>query len=227
MAETKIARGDRRSSKVVSRRIEQIDLGQAGICWLVRRDGLQMLRLLRWLGWLALLGGTAGGPGRLGRHGVEAGLRCPRLEPGSERLAALFVGWHARHQLRQSRELAGLVHRRRLGHEIERVIPGHGVRLGLGPGARRTRHGRLRLRLHLVGRLLALALARRLLTNALVRTGGEARVSNFLLWQLAYTELYFTPVLWPDFRREHLYAAVEDYQKRERRFGKTGEQVKS
>lgn len=61
----------------------------------------------------------------------------------------------------------------------------------------------------------------------MIRTSGEYRISNFLLWQLAYTELYFTPVLWPDFRIEHLYAAVEDFQKRERRFGKTGEQVKS
>lgn len=61
----------------------------------------------------------------------------------------------------------------------------------------------------------------------MIRTSGEYRLSNFLLWQLAYTELYFTPVLWPDFRREHLIAAIEDYQKRERRFGMTGEQVKS
>lgn len=61
----------------------------------------------------------------------------------------------------------------------------------------------------------------------MIRTSGEFRISNFLLWQLAYTELYFTPVLWPDFRREHLIAAIEDFQKRERRFGMTGEQVKS
>lgn len=60
----------------------------------------------------------------------------------------------------------------------------------------------------------------------MIRTSGEYRISNFLLWQLAYTELYFTPVLWPDFRMEHLYAAIKDYQTRERRFGKTGEQVK-
>ena len=60
----------------------------------------------------------------------------------------------------------------------------------------------------------------------MIRTSGEFRISNFLLWQLAYTELHFTPVLWPDFRREHLIEAIIDYQQRERRFGKTGEQVK-
>ncbi len=60
----------------------------------------------------------------------------------------------------------------------------------------------------------------------MIRTSGEFRISNFLLWQLAYTELHFTPVLWPDFRREHLIEAIIDYQRRERRFGKTGEQVK-
>ncbi len=61
----------------------------------------------------------------------------------------------------------------------------------------------------------------------LIRTSGELRISNFLLWQLAYTELYFTEVLWPDFRKEHLFEAIKDYQKRERRFGKTGAQLKS
>ena len=60
----------------------------------------------------------------------------------------------------------------------------------------------------------------------LIRTSGEMRISNFLLWQLAYTELYMTPVLWPDFRREHLYEAIQAYQQRERRFGKISEQVK-
>jgi undecaprenyl diphosphate synthase len=60
-----------------------------------------------------------------------------------------------------------------------------------------------------------------------IRTGGEQRISNFLLWQLAYTELYFTPVLWPDFDREQLAAALEVYANRERRFGQTGEQVNS
>ena len=59
----------------------------------------------------------------------------------------------------------------------------------------------------------------------LIRTSGEMRISNFLLWQLAYTELYFTPVLWPDFSKENFYEAIYDYQQRERRFGKTGEQV--
>ncbi|WP_285010734.1 isoprenyl transferase [Pedobacter faecalis] len=59
----------------------------------------------------------------------------------------------------------------------------------------------------------------------MIRTSGEHRVSNFLLWQMAYTELYFTDKLWPDFRREDLFEAIVDYQKRERRFGKTSEQV--
>lgn len=61
----------------------------------------------------------------------------------------------------------------------------------------------------------------------LIRTSGEYRVSNYLLWQIAYTELYFTQTLWPDFRREHLYQAIADYQKRERRFGKISEQIAS
>ena len=59
----------------------------------------------------------------------------------------------------------------------------------------------------------------------LIRTSGEHRVSNFLLWQIAYSELYFTDVLWPNFRREHLQEAIVDYQNRERRFGKTSEQI--
>jgi undecaprenyl diphosphate synthase len=60
----------------------------------------------------------------------------------------------------------------------------------------------------------------------LIRTSGEFRLSNFLLWQMAYTELYFTETLWPDFRREDLYKAIVNYQCRERRFGKTSKQVK-
>ena len=59
----------------------------------------------------------------------------------------------------------------------------------------------------------------------MIRTSGELRISNFLLWQLAYTELYFTDKLWPDFGKEDFYSAVIDFQKRERRFGKTSEQV--
>lgn len=59
----------------------------------------------------------------------------------------------------------------------------------------------------------------------LIRTSGELRLSNYLLWQLAYTELYFTDTLWPDFREESLYEAIIDYQKRERRFGKISEQL--
>jgi len=59
----------------------------------------------------------------------------------------------------------------------------------------------------------------------LIRTSGEIRISNFLLWQIAYTELYFTETLWPDFSKEEFYKAIIDFQKRERRFGKTSEQV--
>jgi len=59
----------------------------------------------------------------------------------------------------------------------------------------------------------------------MIRTSGEYRISNFLLYQLAYAELYFTQVRWPDFRKENLYEAILDFQKRERRFGKTGDQI--
>lgn len=59
----------------------------------------------------------------------------------------------------------------------------------------------------------------------LIRTSGETRISNFLLWQIAYAELYFTPVMWPDFGKEELFKAVLDYQSRERRFGQTSEQL--
>lgn len=61
--------------------------------------------------------------------------------------------------------------------------------------------------------------------DLLIRTGGEQRISNFLLWQSAYTEFYFTPVFWPDFRKEELCLAIKEYQSRERRFGKTSEQI--
>ncbi len=61
----------------------------------------------------------------------------------------------------------------------------------------------------------------------MIRTSGEYRISNFLLYQLAYAELYFTNTRWPDFRKENLYEAIVDFQQRERRFGKTGEQVKN
>ena len=61
--------------------------------------------------------------------------------------------------------------------------------------------------------------------DLLIRTSGEVRISNFLLWQLAYSELHFTEVLWPDFRKRDLYEAILSYQKRERRFGKTSDQV--
>lgn len=60
----------------------------------------------------------------------------------------------------------------------------------------------------------------------MIRTSGEHRISNFLLWQLAYSELYFSDILWPDFRKEHYYEALLNYQGRERRFGKTGDQIK-
>ena len=62
--------------------------------------------------------------------------------------------------------------------------------------------------------------------DLLIRTSGEHRISNFLLWQIAYSELYFTDVLWPDFKEDDLYQAIISYQNRERRFGKTSEQIK-
>ena len=61
----------------------------------------------------------------------------------------------------------------------------------------------------------------------MIRTSGENRISNFLLWQIAYSELYFTDILWPDFQKEDFYQAILDYQNRERRFGQTSEQIQS
>ena len=61
--------------------------------------------------------------------------------------------------------------------------------------------------------------------DLVIRTSGEQRISNFLLWQIAYAELYFTEILWPDYRKENLYEAIYNYQNRERRFGKTSEQL--
>ena len=61
--------------------------------------------------------------------------------------------------------------------------------------------------------------------DLMIRTSGEQRISNFLLWQMAYAELYFTDILWPDFRQEHFFDAIIEYQNRERRFGKTSEQL--
>ncbi|MCM2301597.1 MAG: isoprenyl transferase [Flavobacteriaceae bacterium] len=63
--------------------------------------------------------------------------------------------------------------------------------------------------------------------DLLIRTSGEKRISNFLLWQIAYSEFYFTETLWPDFKKDDFYRAIIEYQKRERRFGKTSEQLKN
>jgi len=61
--------------------------------------------------------------------------------------------------------------------------------------------------------------------DLLIRTSGELRISNFLMWQLSYSELYFTDTPWPDFKKEDFFKAIVDYQNRERRFGKTSEQI--
>jgi len=63
--------------------------------------------------------------------------------------------------------------------------------------------------------------------DLLIRTGGDLRISNFLLWEIAYAELFFSPIMWPDFRKEHLREILEQFTHRERRFGKTGEQVRA
>jgi undecaprenyl diphosphate synthase len=62
--------------------------------------------------------------------------------------------------------------------------------------------------------------------DLLIRTSGEQRISNFLLWQIAYAELYFTDILWPDYTKDNLFEAILNYQNRERRFGKTSDQLK-
>lgn len=62
--------------------------------------------------------------------------------------------------------------------------------------------------------------------DILIRTGGDFRISNFLLWEIAYTELFFSPIMWPDFRKQDLLEIIYNFQHRERRFGKTGEQVR-
>ena len=76
-----------------------------------------------------------------------------------------------------------------------------------------------------VKRLAREAVEKKINPDLLIRTGGEQRVSNFLLWQLSYAEFFFTDVYWPDFREEELYGAILYYQQRERRFGKTSEQL--
>ena len=63
--------------------------------------------------------------------------------------------------------------------------------------------------------------------DLLIRTGGDLRISNFLLWEIAYAELFFSPIMWPDFRKDHLREILEQFTHRERRFGKTGEQVRA
>ena len=63
--------------------------------------------------------------------------------------------------------------------------------------------------------------------DLMIRTSGEKRISNFLLWQMAYAELYFTNILWPDFRKNDFFDAIIEYQNRERRFGKTSEQIET
>ncbi|MFN4289569.1 MAG: polyprenyl diphosphate synthase [Permianibacter sp.] len=89
--------------------------------------------------------------------------------------------------------------------------------------AKRTSHDASPLQEAELARFLALADQPPL--DLLIRTGGEVRISNFLLWQAAYAELYFSPVLWPDFGADELDAALADFRQRQRRFGKTGEQV--
>ena len=104
-------------------------------------------------------------------------------------------------------------------------------RVGGPPPRKRCRNGAVRTCRYLAGRLRPDqidedAVASRLFTagcpdpDLLIRTSGEQRISNFLLWQLAYTELYISSVLWPDFRRRDLFEAILDYQSRERRFGR-------
>ena len=86
------------------------------------------------------------------------------------------------------------------------------------------------LKIHHIRALMGVAVkGRQPLQGAelLIRTGGELRISNYLLWQIAYSELYFTDTFWPDFDEEGLHEAIASYQARQRRFGKTGQQIDS
>lgn len=92
--------------------------------------------------------------------------------------------------------------------------------------AQRYKHGEIALE-DIDEELISGSLSTRTIPDPdlMIRTSGEHRISNYLLWEMAYSEFYFTDVLWPDFRKEHLHEAIANYQQRERRFGKTGEQV--
>ena len=191
------------------------------------------------IGWLTLFAFSSENWNRP-RSEVDLLMKLPEEFFEQELPEAVEKGIQIRALGRRDRLPPGV--RRSLEHAIERSRHGEGMRLvfalSYGGRAEIVDAARRLLREHELGRVHADALDEKTFAaylddpelpdvDLLIRTGSEARVSNFLLWQIAYAELVFSDVLWPDFDRKHLEEALLDFQSRERRYGLTSAQVRN